>query len=61
MDEFQTLLFVTCTWAVAVVTYYIAGRKHGYYTGYVDGLVRGHKDVIEFIRGTNKPNTVEGE
>lgn len=59
MTELQTLIFVSCTWALSTVLYYYAGKAHGYNKGYCDGLVRGHKDVLEFIRGTNKPNSKE--
>ena len=45
----DNLLLVSAIWALAVVLYYFAGKKHGYHKGYMDGHVRGSNDVLSVI------------
>jgi hypothetical protein len=37
------LLIVSLLWALCVVLYYFAGKKHGYAAGYEKGVAHGHK------------------
>lgn len=46
MSEVEIMVFVTITWGLAVIAYYFAGKKHGYAQGYVDGIEKGHQNVI---------------
>lgn len=43
------LILVSVLWALALVLYYFAGKKHGYHKGYMDGHVRGSNDVFSVI------------
>jgi len=49
MSDLYQLLLVSAIWALAVVLYYFAGKKHGYHNGYIDGHTRGSNDVFGII------------
>lgn len=49
----QELLLISGIWAVAVCLYYFAGRKHGYASGYVDGIKQGHANVLSALSASS--------
>lgn len=50
-EEFLTISGI---WAVAVVLYYFAGKKHGYANGYAAGIEQGHKNVLSALNASSE-------
>ena len=49
----EQLLTLSAIWAIAVVLYYFAGKKHGYADGYSDGIRQGHQNVLSVFQASS--------